>query len=158
MNALVGIASAFTALERYDEAIYYYEETLSIDPDHQNAKNGLFNLWIKLGNNEAKFFYFDSAIPYFDKVLEIDPKNLNALLAKASSYTEWGKTKQKHYVTSENIYTQVLEYYPNNTQALTGKGYVLSEQLEFEKDPHIMKKPWKLILITSMLKEVKVLF
>ncbi len=133
LNALVGIASVLMTLERYDESVNYYKEALSIDPDNKNAKNGLFSLWITLGNNEAKYFYLDSAIVYFDKVLEIDSSNLEALLAKASAYTEWGKSKQKYYSTSEIIYTTILEYYANNTMALTGMGYVLSEKLEFEK-------------------------
>lgn len=133
INALVGIASALDALERYDEAINYYDEVLSVDPNNKNAKNGLSNLWIKLGNYEAQFFYFDSAIVYFNKVLEHDPKNLPALLAMAASYAEWGKSKEKYYDISENIYTDILESYPNNTSALIGKGYVLSEQLRFEE-------------------------
>jgi len=133
LNALVGIGYALVSLERYDEAVDYYMEALSVDADHKNAKNGLFAIWIKLGNDEARYFYFDSAIGYFDKVLAIDPKNLDALLAKASSYAEWGKSKEKHYTASENTYASILEYYPNNIQALTGMGYVLSEQLEFEK-------------------------
>lgn len=133
INALVGIASALESLERYDEAINYYHEALSVDPDNKNAKNGLFSLWINLGNYEAQFFYFDSAITYFDKVLEHDPKNLPALLAMAASYAEWGKSKEQYYDTSESIYTEILESYPNNTLALVGKGYVLSEQLQFEK-------------------------
>lgn len=133
LNALVGIASALSALERYDEAVDYYLKALSVDPNYKNAKNGLFSLWIKLGNNEARYFYFDSAIIYFDKVLELDPKNLEALLAKASSYAEWGKSKEKYYSISEHTYTEILESYPNNTRALTGMGYVLSEQLEFKR-------------------------
>ena len=133
MNALVGIASSLGALERYDEATHYYREALSVDPDHKNARNSLFSLWIKLGNEELKFFYFDSAIAYFDKVLEMDPNNLNALLSKAGAYTEWGKSKEKHYVTAENMYNEILEIYPNNTQTLVGKGYVLNEQLKFEE-------------------------
>jgi|GEM_PF-5695542 len=44
-----------------------------------------------------------------------------------------GKSKEKYYVTSENMYAAILEYYLNNTLALTGMRYVLSEQLEFEK-------------------------
>lgn len=133
MNALIGIASAYSALERYDEAIHYYKKALSVDPDHKNANNSLFNLWIKLGNNEVRFFYFESAILYFDKVLEIDPTNLNALLAKANAYTEWGKTKEEHYVTAEKMYDSILVIYPNNTQAMVGMGYVLNEQLKFEE-------------------------
>lgn len=140
INALVGIASALDALERYDEAIDHYNEVLSIDPDNQNARNGLFDLWIKLGNREAHLFYFDSAIVYFNKVLELDPKNPRALLAMAASYAEWGKSKEKYYDISENIYTEILEYYPNNTSALVGKGYVLSEQLKFEKSLEIYEK------------------
>lgn len=133
MNALVGIASSLTALERYDEAIQYYKEALSVDPDNNNAKNGLINLWIKLGNEELKFFYFDTAIPFFDNALEIDPTHLNALLSKAGAYTEWGKSKEIHYVTAENMYAEILEIYPNNTQTMVGMGYVLNEQLKFEE-------------------------
>ena len=132
-NALVGIASSLSALERYDEATEYYLNALSLDPDHINAKNGLFSLWIKLGNNEARFFYFDNAIDYFDRVLKLDPDNLEALLAKASSYAEWGKSKEKYFSNSEMIYSEILELHPNNTRALSGMGYVLSEQLEFER-------------------------
>ena len=131
-NALVGIASSLSALERYDEATEYYLNALSLDPDHINVKNGLFSLWIKLGNNEARSFYFDNAIDYFDKVLKIDPDNLEALLAKASSYAEWGKSEEKYFSHSEMTYSEILELHPNNTKALSGMGYVLSEQLEFE--------------------------
>ena len=133
MNALIGIASAYAALERYDEAIHYYNRALSVDPKHENANNALFSLWIKLGTNEVKFFYFESAIAYFDKVLQVDPTNLSALLSKANAYTEWGKTKEKHYVTAENMYNSILDVHPNNPQALVGMGYVLTEQLKFEE-------------------------
>ena len=133
LNALIGTASALVALERYDEAIQYYNEALSVDPENNNAKNGLINLWIKRGNLEVKFFYFDTAIVYFDKALEIDPPNLNSLLAKAGAYTEWGKSKQDHYVTAEKMFEIILQNYPDNTQALIGMGYVLNEQLEFER-------------------------
>ena len=70
----------------------------------------------------------------------MDPQNLNALLSKAAAYTEWGKSKEVHYRTSENIYTEILGYYPNNTQALVGKAYVLSEQLKFEESLKIYRQ------------------
>ena len=133
LNALNGMASALTALERYDEAIQYFNEALSVDPDNNNARNGLINLWIKRGNAEVHFFYFEPAIAYFDKALELDPTNLNALLSKAGAYTEWGKSKQVHYTTAEKMFDEILQLYPDNSQALLGMGYVLNEQLEFER-------------------------
>ena len=97
IDALVGIVSALDTLERYDEAINYYDQVLSLDP---NNKNTLFNLWIKLGNHDAQFFHFDSSLVYFDKVLERDPHNLSALFAKAALYVEWGKSKEQYYESS----------------------------------------------------------
>lgn len=93
----------------------------------------MINLWIKQGNFEVRFFYFEPALVFFDKALALDPVNLNALLAKAGTYTECGKTKQKHYNTAEDIFEEILHLYPDNTQALVGMGYVLNEQLEFER-------------------------
>ena len=133
LNALIGTASALSALERYDEAVQYYHEALSVDPENDNARNGLINLWIKRGNAEVHFFYFEPAIAYFDKALELDPINVNALLAKAGAYTEWGKSKQVHYSTAESMFNKILQLYPDNSQALLGMGYVLNEQLEFER-------------------------
>ena len=93
-----------TALERYDEAIQYCKEALSVDPDNNNAKNGLINLWVKLGNEELKFFYFDTAIPYFDNALEIDPTHLNALLSKAGAYAD-GVNQKKSIMSLQKICT-----------------------------------------------------
>jgi len=119
-------AEFLTGKNEYEKAIFYYDEILLNDPHNPKILLSKANTLMFL--NE-----FEQAIKIFDKVLEMDPKNLDALLAKASAYAEWGKSKEKYYTVSENTYASVLEYYPNNIQALTGMGYVLSEQLEFEK-------------------------
>lgn len=38
LNALVGMASALSALERYDEAVQYYDEALLVDSNNDNAR------------------------------------------------------------------------------------------------------------------------
>jgi tetratricopeptide (TPR) repeat protein len=88
IDALVGIVSILYVLERYDEAINYYNKILTVDRNNKNAKNGLFSLWINLGNYESQFSYFDSAITYFDKILKHDPKNPPSLLVMTASYAE----------------------------------------------------------------------
>ncbi|GKS66534.1 hypothetical protein YTPLAS73_00810 [Nitrosarchaeum sp.] len=133
INALVGIASSFVETEEYDQAIFYYRLALAVEPENRNAKNGLFSLWIKQGNEMVRYFYMDSANEFFDKVLEIDSNNTDALNAKAGSHIEWGKTDQAHYNTAVDLYTRVLEINPNDIKALVGMGYVLSKQLKFEE-------------------------
>ena len=133
LNSLNGIASVLTTLERYEEAVQYFNTALSVDPKNDNARNGLINLWIKRGNSEVQFFYFESAIRYFDKALDLDTTHLNALLSKANAYTEWGKSKQVHYNTAEKQLNHILRIYPDNVEALVGMGYVLNEQLKFEQ-------------------------
>src|SRR3989344_1307089 len=55
-------------LERYDEAISYYDQALEIDPDDIVA---LTNKGLALRNLER----YEEAISYYDRVLEIDPND-----------------------------------------------------------------------------------
>jgi tetratricopeptide (TPR) repeat protein len=59
-------------LERYTEAIKYFDKALAIDPQYVDALNNKGRALSHLGN-------YTGGIEYFDKALAIDPNYISAL-------------------------------------------------------------------------------
>jgi tetratricopeptide (TPR) repeat protein len=65
-------ANVLQDLQRYDEALQYYDKVLEIDPKDIDA------LYDKASVLEDLQRY-DEALQYYDKVLDIDPKDIDAM-------------------------------------------------------------------------------
>jgi tetratricopeptide (TPR) repeat protein len=66
VGALNNKGNTLYSLERYNEAIVYYNKSLAIDPNDFDA---LYNIGLSLSRLEK----YNEAITYFDKALAIDP-------------------------------------------------------------------------------------
>lgn len=60
------------SLEKYDEALQYYDKLLAIDPSYVNALNGKGNVLKDLER-------YNEALQYYDRALSLDPINVDAL-------------------------------------------------------------------------------
>ena len=66
VDAIDNKANALSNLQKYDEAIQYYDKVLAIDPTNVDSLNNK-------GAALQKLQKYDEAIQYYDKALAIDP-------------------------------------------------------------------------------------
>ena len=102
-------------LERYDEAIPYYDQVLEIDPDDVVA---LTNKGLALRNLERH----EEAISYYDRVLEIDPNDALVLNNKGAALYNLDRNKE-----ALEYYDMALEIDPNYVSPLYNKGHLLND-------------------------------
>ena len=95
---------------KYQDAISYYNMTLSIDPANINA---LYNKALALDKLNKTY----DAISYYDKVLAITPNDTDTLNNKGVDLTNLGK-----YDEAILSYEKVLAITPNDTDALYNIG------------------------------------
>jgi tetratricopeptide (TPR) repeat protein len=55
------LGTLFFRMERFQEALFYYEEAIKREPRSAPIHNNLGNLLLKLGRNEEATFHFDRA-------------------------------------------------------------------------------------------------
>src|SRR3989338_1587787 len=102
-------------LERYDEAISYYDQVLEIDPDDVVA---LTNKGLALRNLER----YEEAISYYDRVLEIDPNDALVLNNKGVALYNLDRNEE-----ALDYYDMALEIDPNYVSPLYNKGLLLND-------------------------------
>ena len=75
----------YEKMSDHDAAINQYRETLRVDPNHENAKNGVNRLTNLVENpafNRANRAFFekkyDEAVEAYRQIIEIDPDNYKA--------------------------------------------------------------------------------
>ncbi len=95
---------------KYQDAISYYDKTLSIDPANINA---LYNKALALDRLNKT----NDAISYYDKVLAITPNDTDTLNNKGVDLANLGK-----YNEAISSYTKVLAINANDTDALYNIG------------------------------------
>src|SRR3989338_1059102 len=101
-------------LERYDEAISYYDQVLEIDPDDVVA---LTNKGLALRNLER----YEEAISYYDRVLEIDPNDALVLNNKGVALNDL-----ERYREAIPYLDRALTIEQEDVDALDEKGYALA--------------------------------
>ncbi|HEY0579754.1 MAG TPA: tetratricopeptide repeat protein, partial [Candidatus Nitrosocosmicus sp.] len=114
-DAYYNKAQALSTIEKYAEAIEYYDKALEINP--QNADICYNNKGLSLyylGNN-------DEAIECYDKALEINPQNADAYYNKAQALSTIEK-----YAEAIECYDKALEINPQNADAYYNKAQALS--------------------------------
>src|SRR3989344_2417399 len=136
-------------LERYEEAISYYDRVLEIDPNDALVLNNKGVALYNLDRNEEALDYYDmaleidpnyvsplynkglllndleryrEAIPYLDRALTIEPEDVDALDEKGYALASLGSHKE-----ALEYYDKVLAIEPDAFDALFDKGFSLVE-------------------------------
>lgn len=78
---------ALTNLEKYDEAIEEFINSLALNEDNLDAR-------LAIGNVNRLKREFNDALSIYDSVLRIDENSFEALLGKALTYYDWEKYGQ----------------------------------------------------------------
>jgi tetratricopeptide (TPR) repeat protein len=75
VEAFIEIGGDFYEQGAYDEAIFWFDEALAIEPNNLDALNGKGLSLYELGK-------YQEAIIYYDKALAIEPNDIYALINK----------------------------------------------------------------------------
>jgi len=101
------------------EALFYFDKALEIEPNHVKALTNKGGALSTLGKHEE-------AISYFDKALQIDPNYVDALSNKGGALGSLGE-----FDDAIKYIDQALEIEPNNIDALKNKAAVFIDQGNF---------------------------
>lgn len=148
------IANAYSEMQKFDEALDYYQKALEIEPEYVNAYLGLGRVSMKSGRydnaeriymnaleldnqNEAVYTHlgnlyavqakYDEAIVSFEKALEINPFSMNAYNGLGLSYAWKGETGK-----ALSLYQQALHKDPYATVIRNSLGTLYMELGEIE--------------------------
>ncbi len=106
--------------KRYDAAIKQYQVIIAQDPSHIPARMSLAKLFTY--NN-----HIESAMRQYEVVLKQDPNNYDASFALANLYS-WDR---QYYGRAIDLYRNLYDRYPKNTEARLELGRLLLERGEF---------------------------
>lgn len=98
--AFVKIGDYFKASKYFDKALYYYNESFSIDNSSISALNSISNLYFELGD-------YKSAIMAGEKAVEIEPSNVSLLFNLGTYYEE-----MKNFGKAKYLYDKCLALNP----------------------------------------------
>tara|TARA_R110002096_G_scaffold101547_4_gene224564 strand:+ start:17766 stop:19460 length:1695 start_codon:yes stop_codon:yes gene_type:complete len=107
-------AQLLVSLERYDEALDYYDKAIKYRPENENMILGRCDLLIRSGR-------IDEAIAEYRKALQRWPDS--SLTLNALGYTLADKTEQ--YAEAEKLIRRALELNPDNPAIIDSMGWVL---------------------------------
>jgi serine/threonine protein kinase/tetratricopeptide (TPR) repeat protein len=82
-HAHLQLAQHYTGLKRYDEAREAFSHALALDPEYDEALNGIAYNYISLED-------YDKAIEYFQRYLDAHPQDANAYDSMAEAYYRTG--------------------------------------------------------------------
>ena len=99
-----------SSLERYEDAICFFDKALDIEPNNVGALNDKGKSLNSLGRHEE-------ALHYLDKALEINPLFASAITNKGLSLSQLGRSEE-----ALRYYDKSLEISPQNVASLINKG------------------------------------
>jgi tetratricopeptide (TPR) repeat protein len=103
------LAEIFVALQRFDKAVEYYNETINKDPAHKNARLHLAALYLA-GRS------FEQAENHIVKLTELYPNDDEIIVAQAGLES----SARKNYTKSKELLRNVLARNPDQVSALVG--------------------------------------
>jgi tetratricopeptide (TPR) repeat protein len=118
--ALIALASLSFRLNRYDDAIMYYEKLAEFSNDYL--------IWYNLGCIHYKNQNYKEAILILEKSHKINKKFISSLVIMALSY---GRLKQ--YKASKGCFDKVLKIDPNNELTLSSLAVIYFEEKRYEQ-------------------------
>ncbi|MCX6163477.1 MAG: tetratricopeptide repeat protein [Ignavibacteriae bacterium] len=101
---LFKLAYCYTELKKYDEALYYYNELIKLDPESSSAYNNIGAIYQETGKYEKAKEYYEKA--YNVKPEEFYKKNLNNIIKK----TEKAETNKNNNIVY-NYYKEAFDLY-----------------------------------------------
>lgn len=110
-RSYVGIGSAFEKVGEYENAIEWLSQGLERSSDRAT-------LLFSLAYNNIQLDKFCDAIPYFKEFVELNPDDTLTLYNLSACYNNC-----KFFDSAAAINLQILEYAPNNREALVSLGF-----------------------------------
>ncbi len=107
---LVGLADTYRELNKFEDAIHYYEKVLEFDPSNVFALRGI-------GDSYRGILQHKRAIPYWLRYLERNKNDIYVMVRLAESFNKTGD-----FAKAESFYLQALSVNPDDKYALLGLG------------------------------------
>lgn len=115
-------ARLVASLERYDEALVFYEQLVAYRPGNENAMLGRGDLLLRLGR-------LDDAVAQYREAVEHFPES--ALSLNALGYTLADRTEE--YREAERLIRKALTYNPESPAIIDSLGWVLFKLGQYEE-------------------------
>jgi tetratricopeptide (TPR) repeat protein len=132
VQALIWRGSVQRLVSRYLEAADDYRRALELEPENQEARQGLAELLIYSHRPEE-------ALQHFDYLHERRPDNAAITLGLARCQIELGKLQE-----GKQLLDQLLESQPENVQALAESGKLALDMQQFEEAEGRLRKALRL--------------
>jgi tetratricopeptide (TPR) repeat protein len=130
------LVSMYLALDRYDDAIAFYQERLAADPKDTKALQSLAAMYFKKGD-------FEKGVEWLQKRAELEPNNPEAYLMigvqawdRSYHYPDIDPaTRAKIIDMGLQALDKALKMKPDNFDALTYINLLYRERAKIETDP-----------------------
>lgn len=100
------LAWVYAKEKKFKEAIFYYEKTISLNPNIPGPYNNLGNIYFLLGDRQT-------AIKYYEKSISVSPNQIDARLNLGKLYYFEGMLKE-----ASAQFNKVLQIDPKNEEAI----------------------------------------
>ena len=114
MNELNSITNKLLKEKKFEEALFYLDKILEIDPNHTAALLNKGSILVLMNNSEE-------ALTYYDRLLAIDPDNIKGLTSKAAALANIGEN-----LNALELYNKALSIDKGNEKIGTDMARLLS--------------------------------
>jgi tetratricopeptide (TPR) repeat protein len=121
VDMVLARAQLLASLERYDEALDFYDKYISYRPDEESALLGRAELLLRMDR-------LDDAIAQYRAAAKRWPES--AISLNALGYTLADRTEE--YKEAEKLIREALEYDPDSPAIIDSLGWVLYKQGDYE--------------------------
>ncbi|WP_130735766.1 tetratricopeptide repeat protein [Flavobacterium sp. J27] len=127
-------AEALLWNKKFEEAKLFYEQLVAENPNNFVAHLGL-------ANTLSNLKIYTEALIHINKALTISPKNEGAMVSKKYILLGYAseKIKEKKYDEAENLYDEILIYFPNDKETLQNKAnlFLITKQIKKGKEVYL---------------------
>ena len=114
MNELNSITNKLLKEKKFEEALFYLDKILEIDPNHTAALLNKGSILVLMNNSEE-------ALTYYDRLLAIAPDNIKGLTSKAAALANIGEN-----LNALELYNKALSIDKDNEKIGTDMARLLS--------------------------------